>query len=49
MNINRTQEVPTKGLMCDLLWADPVKSDKGVLGAYVIPNQPRGCSYFFGK
>lgn len=34
--------------MCDLVWADPVQSGNGKLGNLAIPNQPRGCSYYFG-
>ncbi|RHZ81072.1 hypothetical protein Glove_124g13 [Diversispora epigaea] len=47
-NINRFREPPTHGLMCDLLWADPLeefgqeKSDE-----CFIHNHVRGCSYFF--
>lgn len=27
--IDRHQEVPKAGLMCDLIWSDPVEDDKG--------------------
>nr|CAG8441793.1 6523_t:CDS:10 [Entrophospora candida] len=46
--INRFREPPTNGLMCDLLWADPLeefgqeKTSEGF-----IHNHVRGCSYFF--
>jgi serine/threonine-protein phosphatase 2B catalytic subunit len=33
-SINRFQEVPLEGLMCDLLWADPMKDEKAVKGHY---------------
>lgn len=46
--INRFREPPTSGLMCDILWADPLEE----FGAEKIPdpfvhNHVRGCSYFF--
>ncbi|CAG8472581.1 9915_t:CDS:10 [Diversispora eburnea] len=47
-NINRFREPPTHGLMCDLLWADPLeefgqeKNDE-----CFVHNHVRGCSYFF--
>ncbi|KAG1708905.1 hypothetical protein DVH05_022537 [Phytophthora capsici] len=51
--IDRRREIPTDGLLCDLLWADP----KGFSGneeememdteAIWEPNQARGCSYYF--
>ncbi|KAG6217657.1 3',5'-cyclic-nucleotide phosphodiesterase (PDEase) (3':5'-CNP) [Claviceps purpurea] len=46
--INRFSEPPTTGLMCDILWADPL----GDFGAektsdYFLHNNVRGCSYFF--
>jgi serine/threonine-protein phosphatase 2A catalytic subunit len=38
---NRTQEVPTDGPMCDLLWSDPFEQDGWVLSF-------RGAGYNFG-
>lgn len=47
-NINRFREPPTHGLMCDLLWADPLE-DFGAekTNESFIHNHVRGCSYFF--
>ncbi|KZT07947.1 serine/threonine protein phosphatase 2B [Laetiporus sulphureus 93-53] len=47
-NIDRFREPPTQGLMCDILWSDPVedfgqeKTNDGF-----VHNHVRGCSYFF--
>ncbi|KAK4054233.1 3',5'-cyclic-nucleotide phosphodiesterase (PDEase) (3':5'-CNP) [Microbotryomycetes sp. JL201] len=46
--INRFREPPTHGLMCDLLWADPLEefgNEKNSDG--FVHNHVRGCSYFF--
>lgn len=46
--INRFREPPTHGLMCDVLWADPLEefgNEKNSDG--FIHNHVRGCSYFF--
>jgi len=46
--LHRFREPPTHGLMCDILWADPVEdfgSEKS--SASFIHNHVRGCSYFF--
>lgn len=46
--IDRFREPPTHGLMCDILWADPLEEfgqEKG--GEYFMHNNVRGCSYFF--
>lgn len=47
--INRFREPPTRGLMCDILWADPVENyDEEVTdNAPFIPNSIRGCSYAY--
>ncbi|GAA5861064.1 hypothetical protein JCM1840_003068 [Sporobolomyces johnsonii] len=46
--INRFREPPTHGLMCDVLWADPLEefgNEKNSDG--FVHNHVRGCSYFF--
>eukprot|EP01134_Creolimax_fragrantissima_P001796 CFRG1796T1 len=55
--LERRKEPPLKGLMCDLLWADPLadtlaeklsKTDyQEFLELDFLPNPPRGCSVFF--
>lgn len=46
--LNRFVEPPKKGIMCDLLWADPVDKLDGSLNEAYIRNEQRGCSYVFG-
>ncbi|KAA8915757.1 hypothetical protein TRICI_002096 [Trichomonascus ciferrii] len=47
-NLDRFREPPTHGLMCDLLWADPVEDFGRERGAeHFIHNHIRGCSFFF--
>ena len=41
-NIDRKQEVPHDGAMCDLLWSDPDQEQKG------FGISPRGAGYLFG-
>ncbi|KAK1921719.1 Serine/threonine-protein phosphatase 2B catalytic subunit A1 [Papiliotrema laurentii] len=48
-SINRFREPPTQGLMCDILWSDPLEdfgSEKNSTDNFVH-NHVRGCSYFF--
>ncbi|EGZ21281.1 hypothetical protein PHYSODRAFT_492613 [Phytophthora sojae] len=46
--IDRRREIPTTGLLCDLLWADPLThADEVDTQASWQPNQARGCSYYF--
>lgn len=45
--VNRFEEPPYEGLMCDLLWADPVKYDADETDW--TENHSRGCSYKFGN
>ncbi|KAF7312809.1 Serine/threonine-protein phosphatase [Mycena kentingensis (nom. inval.)] len=49
--IDRFREPPTQGLMCDILWSDPIE-DFGTEGSpheaqMFLHNHVRGCSYFF--
>lgn len=46
--LDRFREPPTHGLMCDILWSDPVE-DFGTekTNDAFIHNHVRGCSYFF--
>lgn len=47
-NLDRFCEPPTKGLMCDLLWADPVEDyDDNSIDRPFVRNTVRGCSYAF--
>ncbi|KAE8359186.1 Metallo-dependent phosphatase-like protein [Aspergillus caelatus] len=47
-SIDRFREPPTHGLMCDILWADPLEEfGQEKTGDYFIHNSVRGCSYFF--
>ncbi|KAI8350267.1 serine/threonine-protein phosphatase 2B catalytic subunit [Mortierella sp. GBAus27b] len=46
--INRFREPPTHGLMCDLLWADPLEEfGQEKSSEFFVHNHVRGCSYFF--
>jgi serine/threonine-protein phosphatase 2B catalytic subunit len=47
-DIDRFREPPTHGLMCDILWADPVEDfgQEKITDSFVH-NHVRGCSYFF--
>ena len=46
--INRFVEAPLTGLFCDLLWADPVEDENGVMPESA-DNVTRGCSVVFGS
>ncbi|KAK2811453.1 hypothetical protein FQN50_002076 [Emmonsiellopsis sp. PD_5] len=47
-SIDRFKEPPTQGLMCDILWADPLEEfGQEKTGEYFVHNNVRGCSYFF--
>ncbi len=46
--LNRFREPPTHGLMCDLLWADPLEDfGQEKTKEFFIHNHVRGCSYFY--
>jgi len=46
--IDRFQETPTHGLMCDILWSDPLAdTDLENPQEYFVHNNMRGCSYFY--
>lgn len=48
LQIDRFREPPTHGLMCDILWADPLEEfGQEKTGEFFIHNHVRGCSYFF--
>lgn len=46
--INRFREPPTHGIMCDLLWADPIEEfGQEKTNECFIHNHVRGCSFFY--
>ncbi|KAL9541640.1 3',5'-cyclic-nucleotide phosphodiesterase (PDEase) (3':5'-CNP) [Mucor atramentarius] len=48
IKIDRFREPPTHGLMCDLLWSDPLEEfGQEKTNETFIHNHVRGCSYFF--
>jgi serine/threonine-protein phosphatase 2B catalytic subunit len=48
LQIDRFREPPTHGLMCDILWADPLEEfGQEKTSEYFVHNHVRGCSYFF--
>jgi len=47
-SIDRFREPPTHGLMCDILWADPLEEfGQEKTSEYFVHNHVRGCSFFF--
>ena len=46
--ISRFQEPPKNGLMCDILWSDPIEKDEDAKNVLYMPNSARNCSYIFG-
>ena len=47
-NISRFKEPPKSGLMCDILWSDPIEIDEEAKNVLYLPNKARNCSYIFG-
>ena len=47
--LNRFLEPPKSGVLCDVLWADPVNSEDGKSQERFRANDVRGCSYFFNS
>ncbi|CAK80679.1 unnamed protein product (macronuclear) [Paramecium tetraurelia] len=47
--LDRYHEPPRSGLLCDLLWSDPVDQDQGNMDGQWKGNEVRGCSWFFGN
>lgn len=46
--LDRFREPPTRGLMCDLLWADPLEDyDEDNMDQKFVRNTVRGCLYAF--
>lgn len=50
-SVERMQETPRQGLVCDLLWADPSQEEEngGVASTPFLANGVRGCSHFFSS
>ena len=46
--IKRFQEPKKTGLMCDILWSDPIEKDEDAKNVLFLPNTTRNCSYIFG-
>ncbi|KAN0128199.1 Metallo-dependent phosphatase [Lactarius tabidus] len=46
--LDRFREPPTSGLMCDILWSDPIEDFGNETGPEsFVHNHVRGCSYFY--
>ena len=46
--IDRFREPPRQGILCDIIWSDPVENDDGYCESLYKSNDVRGCSYFYG-
>jgi diadenosine tetraphosphatase ApaH/serine/threonine PP2A family protein phosphatase len=48
LQLDRFREPPTSGLMCDILWSDPIEDFGQERGTEnFVHNHVRGCSYFY--
>ena len=45
--INRFQEPPDSGVMCDILWSDPAEELNTLMDISFPQNRVRGCSYYY--
>ena len=45
--IDRFKEPPQLGVLCDILWSDPVDNDSGLQRSVWETNDSRGCSFYF--
>ena len=46
--VNRFCEIPKNGLVCDLMWADPIDLESEAINTSFKDNGTRGCSFYFG-
>lgn len=47
--IDRFKEPPISGILCDMLWSDPVDRPDGSQEQEFMANDQRGCSYYYGS
>lgn len=48
ININRYVEIPKSGVLCDLVWSDPIDEEMFAINSDWEINTSRGCSFNFG-